>query len=265
MRLAPLHHRRGVLSARRRPRALPAADRRDRAPPHRLHDHRRHRGRLRPAPRPHTVHTLFGTPAAINAGTLACLAFDPLFQQDPQSDAATTLRVYRLYLQGLRTAHAGQALDLAGHRTAFEHAVTSAAPQCLLDQVRTAHHLKTGSPARSVAEAAAVLAGADEQQIAALGHYFEAVGTAYQISDDAADLDGVTSAAGRDRGRTAKVAAEDLINGEVTYPVARAPGLLDHGGRRRPAAHPKRAPPPGPRRGGAPQLTRPAPPRAGPR
>ncbi|MER5218350.1 polyprenyl synthetase family protein [Streptomyces sp. NPDC002838] len=180
-----------------------------------------------------TVHTRFGTPTAINAGTTAYFAFDAFLPLVPEQDPAIMLRVYQVYLRGLRAAHAGQALDLAGHRASFEHAVATGDPHLLLEQIRTAHRLKTGMPVRAVTEAAALIAGADEEQIQAVGHYFETVGTVYQISDDVADLDGVTTAEDRRQGQTAKVPAEDLLNGEVTYPVAHATGLLDATDRRR--------------------------------
>lgn len=179
------------------------------------------------------VHALFGTPTTINAGTLTYLTFDPLLDLIPQHDAATMLRVHRLCLRALRTGHAGQALDLTGPRNAFEHAVATGDHHDLLDQVRTALRLKTGVPVRCMAEAAAVLAGATEEQISAVGRYFEAVGTSYQISDDVANLDGVTSAADRAQGRTSKTPAEDLINSRITYPVAHATGLLDPADRHR--------------------------------
>jgi geranylgeranyl pyrophosphate synthase/predicted secreted hydrolase len=179
------------------------------------------------------VHHRFGIPTAINAGTLAYLTFDPILERIPQHDGATMLRVHRLCLQALRTGHTGQALDLTGPRSAFEDAVATGSHHQLLSQVHTAHRLKTGVPVRCMAEAAAVLAGASEEQITALGRYFEAVGTAYQISDDVAGLDGVTSAEDRKQGRSSKTPAEDLLNGRITYPVAHATGLLDHDDRHR--------------------------------
>jgi hypothetical protein len=68
------------------------------------------------------VHELIGTPAAITAGTTAYFAFDPILDRIPQHDPATMLRCHRIYLRGLRAGHAGQALDLAGHREVFEQA-----------------------------------------------------------------------------------------------------------------------------------------------
>ncbi|WP_442810462.1 polyprenyl synthetase family protein [Streptomyces sp. Wh19] len=179
-----------------------------------------------------TAHQRFGTAASITAGTAAYFTFDPLIQRIPQHDAATMLRVYRLYLRALRTAHTGQALDIAGHREAFDRAVDTGDNHALVESIRTAHRLKTGTPVRCFAEAAAVLAGAGEEQIAAIGQYFEAVGTVYQISDDVADLDGVSTAEDRSQGRTSKLPAEDLRNGKISYPVAHALARLGTADRR---------------------------------
>ncbi|EDY55651.1 polyprenyl synthetase [Streptomyces sviceus ATCC 29083] len=178
-----------------------------------------------------TVHEVIGTPAAITAGTAAFFAFEPLLQRIPQHDPATMLRVYQLCLRALRAGHAGQALDLSSHQAAFDHAVTTGDNRQLLADIRTTHRLKSGVPVRCIAEVAAVLADADEAQIRAVGDYFETVGIVYQISDDVADLDGVSTAQDRRQGRTAKRPAEDLLNGKVTYPVAHAVARLDQADR----------------------------------
>ncbi|WSQ06346.1 polyprenyl synthetase family protein [Streptomyces sp. NBC_01231] len=180
-----------------------------------------------------SVHEVFGTAPAITAGTLGYYTFDALMQRVPQADPSTMLRIYRLYLRDLRAAHAGQALDIAGHHTAFDEAITTGNTAPLLDQVRTAHRLKTGMLVRSTAEISAIFGGADEKQLEAICEYFEAVGIAYQITDDVADLYGLVSAEEHRQGITTRPPAEDLLNGEVTYPVARAVGLLHTADRQR--------------------------------
>ncbi|MET8566180.1 polyprenyl synthetase family protein [Streptomyces flaveolus] len=180
-----------------------------------------------------SVHEVFGTAPAITAGTLGYYTFDALMQAVPQAGPDTMLRIYRLYLRDLRAAHAGQALDIAGHHTAFDEAVASGDAGPLLDQIRTAHRLKTGMLVRSTAEVSALLGGADDSQLAAICDYFEAVGIAYQITDDVADLYGLCTADEHLQGLATRSPAEDLRNGEVTYPVAHATGLLGARDRRR--------------------------------
>ncbi|MGW7750695.1 polyprenyl synthetase family protein [Streptomyces violaceusniger] len=180
-----------------------------------------------------SVHEIFGTAPAITAGTLGYYTFDALIQRVPQADPATMLHIYRLYLRDLRAAHAGQALDLAGHHTAFDQAVATGDARPLLDQIRTAHRLKTGMLVRSTAEVSAILGGADETQLDAICAYFEAVGIAYQITDDVFDLYGQCTPDEHRQGITTRSPAEDLRNGEVTYPVAHATRLLDTTDRQR--------------------------------
>lgn len=180
-----------------------------------------------------SVHEVFGTAETITSGTLGYYTFDPLFQRVPQADAPTMLRIYQLYLRAMRAGHAGQALDLAGHHAAFDEAVESGDPRPLLEQIRTTHRLKTGRLVRCTAEITAILAGADEPQLAAISRYFEDVGIAYQISDDVIDLYGQVSPDEYRQGITVRSPAEDLATGTVTYPVAHATGLLGKADRKR--------------------------------
>ncbi|MFF3272453.1 polyprenyl synthetase family protein [Streptomyces chrestomyceticus] len=167
------------------------------------------------------AHRVFGLPLTLNAATAAYFTFDPLLQRLPGLSDHTRLRLYRLCLSALRTGHAGQALDIAGHHDALDDAVRTGDCDPLLQRVRTVHRLKSGMPLRRLVEAAALLTGADERLVHAVGGYFEAVGTSYQISDDISDLRGVSHA---DRSETApaKAPAEDLVNGKITLPVAHA-------------------------------------------
>ncbi|MGW1871600.1 polyprenyl synthetase family protein [Streptomyces mauvecolor] len=172
------------------------------------------------------AHRVFGVPVTINAGTAAYFTFDSFLRQLPPLDSATTLRLYRLYLSALRAAHAGQALDITGLDAVLAQAVAEGRNAPLLDGIRAVHRLKSGVPVRRFAEAAAVLAEASQEQIRAIGDYFEAVGTAYQVSDDVADLRGCGTLADHRAGRSAKLPAEDLRAGKATLPVAHALGLL---------------------------------------
>ncbi|MFI6689663.1 polyprenyl synthetase family protein [Streptomyces sp. NPDC050485] len=172
------------------------------------------------------AHRVFGIPVTINAGTAAYFTFDAFLRQLPALDSATTLRLYRLYLSALRASHAGQALDITGLDSVLAQAVTDGRNALLLDCIRTVHRLKSGVPVRRFAEAAALLARAEEEKIRAIGDYFEAVGTSYQASDDIADLRGCGTLTDHRAGRSAKLPAEDLRACKATLPVAHALGLL---------------------------------------
>ncbi|MEV5237951.1 polyprenyl synthetase family protein [Streptomyces cinnamoneus] len=172
------------------------------------------------------AHEVFGEPTAINAGTAAYFVFDRVLDDALPDTPVLRLRVLRAFLRTLRAAHAGQALDIAGHTRAMDDAVTTGDTSRLLQQLHATHRLKSGLPVRMFAETSALLAGAGEDQIAAIGAYFEAVGVAYQISDDVADLHGVGTIKQQGRRRTAKRVAEDLLNGKVTVPLAHSVPLL---------------------------------------
>lgn len=172
------------------------------------------------------AHLVFGEDIAINAGTAAYFAMDRVLHEVLSDDAALRLRIYEVYLRVLRAGHGGQAIDLAGHRAAMDTAVRTGDAEILLRRVRTAHRLKTALPARGVAEVGALIAGARDDRIQAVGDYFEEVGLAFQISDDVADLRGLSAPDG-DGGRDAtKHMAEDLRAGKVTMPLAHAVALL---------------------------------------
>ncbi|MFE5869080.1 polyprenyl synthetase family protein [Streptomyces roseifaciens] len=173
-----------------------------------------------------TVHEVFGTPTAINAGTAAYFVFDRVADDVLPDDPALRLRVHRAYLRALRAGHAGQALDIAGHEQAMDTAVATGDASVLLQRLHSTHRLKSGLPVRMFAEASALLTGAGEAETAAVGAYFEALGVAYQISDDVADLRGIGTVRRGGRRRAAKRVAEDLLNGKVTVPLAHAVPLL---------------------------------------
>ncbi|RCV48042.1 polyprenyl synthetase family protein [Marinitenerispora sediminis] len=172
------------------------------------------------------VHVEFGEATAINAGTAAYFVFDDVLHRVLPDDERLRLRVYRAYLQVLRAGHAGQALDIAGHRAAMDAAVRTGDAESVLRRVRAVHRLKTAAPVRGIAEIGALIAGAEQAQLRALRDYAEAVGLAYQINDDVMDLRGVTAPDGTGAARPTKHTAEDLRAGKVTMPLAHAVALL---------------------------------------
>jgi geranylgeranyl pyrophosphate synthase len=172
------------------------------------------------------AHTVFGDALTINAGTHAYFLIDQVLPPIVGEDEGLLLAVYRIVLGILRSGHAGQALDITGHAGAMDEAVRTGDPGPLLRRIRTAHLLKTALPVRSLAETAALLSGASEEQIRALRDYGERTGLAFQISDDAMDLSGVTVRDPSGRPVSTKFRAEDLREGKVTMPLAHAVALL---------------------------------------
>jgi geranylgeranyl pyrophosphate synthase/predicted secreted hydrolase len=160
-----------------------------------------------------TCHLLHGQNRAINAGTAAYFLAEPPVWRDDLPSAAK-LRIYRLYFDAMRAGHAGQALDLEGVYVPAERAVASGDTAQLEQQVLAIHRLKTAVPAGMMARVGAILGGGTEPQIEALGRFFEAVGIAFQITDDVLNLRGFE--------RGLKERGEDIRHGKVTLPIVKA-------------------------------------------
>ncbi|MFC4565920.1 polyprenyl synthetase family protein [Nocardiopsis mangrovi] len=175
------------------------------------------------------AHLVFGEDTAVNSGTAAYFVLDRVLRDVLPDDDRLRRRVYERYLEVLRAGHAGQAIDLAGHRAAMDAAVETGEAEKVLRRIRAAHRLKSAVPVRGLAEIGALIAGATDAQVRAAGDYFEAVGLAYQISDDVMDLRGLTAPAPDGEHTATKHRAEDLSAGKVTMPLAHAVALLPAG------------------------------------
>ncbi|MFD7713139.1 SDR family NAD(P)-dependent oxidoreductase [Streptomyces sp. NPDC059786] len=166
-------------------------------------------------------HLVHGTAPVITAGTAAYFSMDRAVRRALPADPALRTAVYEAYLGAVRAAHAGQALDLQGHHEEMAVALKSGDNAALLELLTLTHRLKSGAPVASLFLIGATVGGATPAQREALAALGSAVGTAYQITDDVADLTGV-----RNRGVLTKRRAEDLLNAKVTYPLAWAVALL---------------------------------------
>jgi geranylgeranyl pyrophosphate synthase/predicted secreted hydrolase len=164
-----------------------------------------------------SCHMVYGEPLAINAGTACYFMGHGLLFGDDVSDSVK-LRLYDLYFESLRAGHAGQALDLSDKSEMLRQAVASGDGAALEARILATHRLKTAAPAAALARMGALVGGGTEQQVEGVGRFFEALGLAFQIIDDVLNLRGF-------RGGL-KTRAEDVRNGTVTLPVARAMNVL---------------------------------------
>jgi len=162
-------------------------------------------------------HVEYGEPLAINSGTAAYFMTQQMLATDQVSPAAR-LRLYDLYFEVMRAGHAGQALDLDGLHRALPEVVESGDSALLEKRVLATHRLKAGVPAGCLARMGAVAGGGSEAQIEAVGYFFESLGLAFQIIDDVLNLRGFKN--------DLKSRGEDIMNGTVTLPVAKALGRL---------------------------------------
>lgn len=162
-------------------------------------------------------HVSFGEACAINAGSAAYFMAEPPVEHD-DLPAADKLRIYQLYFEAMRAGHAGQALDLGGCFQAASAAAKTGSTEALENHILAIHRLKTAVPAGALARIGAVLGGGTSEQVEALGEFFEALGLAFQIMDDVLNLRGFENGL-KERG-------EDIRQGKVTLPIAKALGRL---------------------------------------
>jgi geranylgeranyl pyrophosphate synthase/predicted secreted hydrolase len=165
------------------------------------------------------AHLVYGEPKAINSGTAAYFIAQKLLVTDAVSDR-DKLRLYDLYFEAMRAGHAGQAVDLDGLAHLMPDAVRTGDGRVLEERVLATHRLKTAAPAAALARMGAVAGGGSDEQVEAVGRFFESLGLAFQIIDDVLNLRGF-------RGNL-KARGEDIRNGTITLPVVKALGRLNH-------------------------------------
>src|SRR5215813_1160601 len=170
-----------------------------------------------------SCHEIYGEALAINAGNAAYFLGQVLLDDSKLTDAQK-LRLYGLYFEALRAAHAGQAIDIDGLDALMPLAVESGDGESLERRVLAIHRLKSAVPVRSLAMMGAVIGGGAPAVVEGLGHFFEMIGLAFQIMDDALNLRGFKN--------DLKSMGEDISCGKVTMPVAKAMSRLPQAERR---------------------------------
>jgi geranylgeranyl pyrophosphate synthase len=169
-----------------------------------------------------SAHEIYGEPLAINAGTAAYFLGE-IFMSDLDLTDTERLQIYTLYFETLRATHAGQALDIAGLGELMPSVVESGDGSLLERRLLAIHRLKSAVPARSLAMIGAIIGKGTESQVNALGDFFEMLGLAFQIVDDTLNLRGFEN--------NLKVLGEDVGQGKITMPVAKAMSRLSHADR----------------------------------
>ena len=169
------------------------------------------------------LHRLYGDALAINVG---CASY--FLAQVPVAasslDAADRVAIYEAYFEAIRAGHTGQAFDIDGFAHLMPEVVETGDGALLEQRILAVHRLKSAAPPGALARVAARIGGGTTAQADALGGLFEAFGLAFQIIDDVLNLRGF------DQNR--KTRGEDLTEGKVTAPVAKAMGRLSLDDRR---------------------------------
>ena len=172
------------------------------------------------------AHMKYGEPLAINAGTAAYFQGQQLLLV-PGLSADKLNKVYDYYFSALRAGHAGQALDISGLDYLMLDTINAGTPAAFdlaESRIIAVHRLKTAVPAASLARMGALVGGGTEEQIEAVGLYYESVGIAFQIMDDVLNLRGLYSGKAdvASQAKTLKTLGEDIMAGKVTIPVVKA-------------------------------------------
>ncbi len=142
-----------------------------------------------------TNHKVYGAGIATLAGdALLTLAFEVMLRQTGVSDGVRLAVVREMAVAaGMNGMVGGQAIDLEseGHHISME-------------QLRKMHMGKTGALFRAAIRSGAIMAGASEQDLAALTSYAEEFGLAFQITDDILDVVGEQELIGKPVGSDEK-------------------------------------------------------------
>ncbi len=170
-----------------------------------------------------SCHELYGEPLAINAGN-ACYFLGELLLANANLTDAKRIKLYSLYFETMRAAHAGQAIDIDGFGALMPDVVAYGQGALLEERILAVHRLKSAVPASSLAQVGAVLGDGTPEQANALGYFVESLGLAFQIIDDVLNLRGFEN--------DLKSRGEDITCGKITLPVAKAMERLDGPARR---------------------------------
>lgn len=161
-----------------------------------------------------TCHRQFDEATALLAGdALQALAFCALSDEladAPRADTASAssgahalivAEQTRALAQAARDMVYGQRLDLAAE-----------GQRITVDALSQIHRFKTGALIRAAVRLGALAGNATEAQLAALDHYADALGLAFQVHDDVLDVIGDTATLGKQSGA-------DAAHAKATYPA----------------------------------------------
>ena len=157
-----------------------------------------------------TTHVVYGEAIAVLVGdALLTEAFSWLSRPLPGVAADRQLRAIAEVAAAVDSTGmiGGQVADLVAERAQER----SADHEQLLADLRFIHRNKTGKLLTASVVLGGLLAGATEEQLAALQRYGNAVGLAFQIVDDLLDIEESSATLG-------KTAGKDVEQGKLTWP-----------------------------------------------
>lgn len=164
-----------------------------------------------------TNHKVFGEAMAILAGDgLQALAYEVMLSciEESAKRSEETSKKIRAANEiakaaGTEAMVSGQVMD-----------INSCKDEVSLTRLEKMHRMKTGALITAAVVVGAILAGADEKQVAAFRKYGENIGLAFQMVDDKLDVSGDSKNMGKDINA-------DERNEKTTYTVLLSPEELD--------------------------------------
>jgi geranylgeranyl pyrophosphate synthase len=161
-----------------------------------------------------SIHQRYGLDVAINSGN--ALYFLPylLVQTYPRLSAAQRYETCRIINQNFVRAHFGQGLDIYWSQNMSPKNLGAWSHNSLKAKILQSYALKTASPMVGLAEAACVIAAADDAVRQACVAFAWRFGVAFQIIDDVLNF--------TDPRRTGDQRGEDLAIGKLTYVIFQA-------------------------------------------
>lgn len=152
-----------------------------------------------------TSHKVFGEAVAVLAGDALLTEAFVLLSRAEKVRLAAERRLAVIqeiaHAAGIAGMVGGQALDIRAEKIAPDF-------EGLMD----IHRRKTGALIVAAVKSGAILAGASDTRIQALGVYGSHIGIAFQIADDILNVEGDSELMGKKTG-------SDAARGKVTYPV----------------------------------------------
>jgi geranylgeranyl pyrophosphate synthase len=171
------------------------------------------------------IHARYGKAVAISvANTLYFLSFHHLFGH-PHLTRSQQLEIHEIIIKQFTRAHFGQALDLYWTRNLTNENLDQWMNDSLESKIFQMYQLKTAAPLEGLAEAAAVIADADDDVRRACIRFARSMGIAFQIVDDINNFS--TSKQWR------KKSGEDISEGKVTYVIVNVLKSLEDSDRER--------------------------------
>lgn len=161
-----------------------------------------------------SVHKKFGIDVAVNLGDFMFYFPIVALLDTEKLTKETKMKVLEIYQREMLRVCVGQATDIAWHGSLVDSLNVSES------QYLQMAYSKTGVLASMAAKIGAVLGGADDNTIEALGHFGASIGVAFQLQDDLLNV--TENAVAASKGGKGEDITEGKISLLVVYTISKA-------------------------------------------